>query len=83
LSEDDRDVAWDAAHTDTCNQNLLIALAGKLAPVRAEEALVIYMSVIQAIVEQTNNSAYADAAKLIRKVERLMNARGSHREFGN
>ncbi len=83
LWEDDLDAAWDAAHTGTCNQNLLIALAGKLEPVRAEDALVLYMRVIPAIVEQTNNSAYADAVKLIRKVERLMNAREGHGEFGN
>ncbi|MGR9000497.1 MAG: SWIM zinc finger family protein, partial [Gammaproteobacteria bacterium] len=41
LWENDLDAAWDAAHSGVCHQNLLITLAGKLEPVRAEDALTL------------------------------------------
>jgi uncharacterized Zn finger protein len=41
------------------------------------------MQVIPTIVEQTNNSAYAEAIKLIRRIERIMNAQKRSREFGD
>ena len=83
LWEDDLDAAWTTVHAGICNQDLLIALAGKLEPVRAEDALALYMRVIPPIVEQTNNTAYADAVKLIRKVQEIMNAQKRNREFGD
>ncbi|MDO9047016.1 MAG: SWIM zinc finger family protein [Methylobacter sp.] len=83
LWEDDLDAAWAAAHAGVCNQGLLIALAGKLEPTRADDALTLYKRVIPLIVDQTNNTAYADAVKLIRKVDGIMNAQKRNREFGD
>ncbi len=83
LWEDDLDAAWAAAHVGICNQGLLIALAGKLEPTRADDALTLYKRVIPLIVDQTNNTAYADAVKLIRKVDGIMNAQKRNREFGD
>ncbi len=83
LWEDDLDAAWTAAHAGICNQDLLIALAGKLEPTRADDALTLYKMVIPPIVEQTNNTAYADAVKLIRKIGGIMIAQNRNREFGD
>jgi uncharacterized Zn finger protein len=83
LWEDDLDAAWAAVHAGGCNQDLLIALAGKLESTRADDALSLYQRVIPHIVEQTNNAAYADAVKLIRKVNEIMIAQNRNREFGD
>ncbi|MDD5410677.1 MAG: hypothetical protein PHF31_04570 [Methylobacter sp.] len=83
LWEDDLDAAWVAAHAGICNQGLLVTLAGRLESVRADDALVIYKQVIPPIVEQTNNTAYADAAKLICKIGGIMIAQKRNREFGD
>lgn len=81
--EQDLDAAWAAAHEGICNRNLLIALAGKLENSRPSDAVSLYRRVVPAIVEQTNNTAYADAIKLIRKVGRLMKAFEQSRQFSD
>ncbi|NOT13024.1 MAG: hypothetical protein HOP23_14510 [Methylococcaceae bacterium] len=83
LWENDLDAAWTAVHAGVCNRGLLLALAGKLEPTRANDALSLYKRVIPLIVEETNNTAYADAVKLIRKVEGIMGTQQRHREFGD
>ena len=83
LWEDDLDAAWASAHAGVCNQGLLITLAGKLEPTRADDALALYKQVIPDIVDQTNNTAYADAVKLIRKIGGIMIAQNRNREFGD
>lgn len=83
LWEQDLDAAWAAAHEGACNRNLLIALAGKLESSRAGDAISLYRRVVPAIVEQTNNAAYAEAISLIRKVARLMKAQGEMRQLSD
>ncbi len=83
LWEDNIEDAWEAAHTGSCHRELLIRLAGKLETVRADDALAIYMRVIPPIVEQTNNTAYSDAIKLIRRIEKIMEVRKQQSDFGN
>lgn len=83
LWENDLDAAWTALHAGNCNQGLMIALAGKLESTRPNDALILYKRIIPSIVDQTNNVAYADAAKLIRKVGEIMNAQKRNREFGD
>jgi uncharacterized Zn finger protein len=81
LWENDLDAAWAAVHAGVCNRGLLLTLAGKLEPTRMDDALRLYRQVIPLIVEETNNTAYADAVKLIRKVEGIMSAQQRHCEF--
>jgi uncharacterized Zn finger protein len=83
LWENDLDAAWMAVHEGSCSQGLLIALAGKLESTRPNDALILYKRIIPSIVDQTNNTAYADAVKLIRKVGEIMNAQKRNREFGD
>ena len=81
LWENDLEVAWEFAHKGFCERNLLIALAGKLESSRAADALSLYRRVVPPIVEQTNNTAYEEAIKLIRKVGELMIAQSQPRQF--
>lgn len=72
LWEEDLDAAWAVTQRGICNRDLLIRLAGRLEGTRPEDAVHLYQRVIPTIVEQTNNSAYEEAVKLISKVGRLL-----------
>lgn len=81
--EEDLDAAWTAAHQGVCDRNSLITLASKLESARPEDAISLYRRVVTPIVEQTNNAAYAEAIKLIRKVGGLMKTLNQSRQFGD
>lgn len=83
LWEDDLDAAWSAAHSGTCDRSLLITLAGKLESARPDDAISLYRRVVPLIVEQTNNAAYDEAIRLIRKVGGLMKTQKQQSQFGN
>ncbi len=83
LWENDFDAAWEAIHAGSCKQDLLITLAGKLERTRPNDALILYKRVIPSIVDQTNNTAYAEGIKLINKVGAIMNAQKRYSEFGH
>lgn len=83
LWEHDLDAAWSAAHEGICDRSLLITLAGKLEASRPDDAVSLYRGAVPAIVGQTNNTAYAEAIKLIRKVGGLMKAQSQSRQFGD
>jgi len=83
LWEKDLDAAWAAVQEGVCDRNLLIALAGKLEPARPNDAIVLYRRVVPPVVEQTNNAAYEEAIKLIRKVGKLMSAQKQSGEFAD
>ncbi|MHB9101837.1 MAG: SWIM zinc finger family protein [Sulfuricella sp.] len=83
LWEEDLDAAWAAAHQGICDRNRLITLAGKLESSRPGDAISLYRQVVPPIVEQTSNTAYEEAIKLIRKVGGLMKAQNQSRPFGD
>lgn len=83
LWENDFDAAWESIHEGICDRSLLIALAGKLESSRPDGAISLYRRVVPPIVEQTNNAAYEEAIKLIRKVGGLMKAQNQSRPFGD
>jgi uncharacterized Zn finger protein len=83
LWENNLDDAWAAAHAGVCNRNLLIELAGKLETLRADDALFLYRQIIPTLVEQTNNIAYAEAIKLVRRIERILSGPERKREFAD
>jgi uncharacterized Zn finger protein len=74
---------WESAHAGNCDRNLLIALAGKLESSRPNDAISLYRRVVPPIVEQTNNTAYEEAIKLIRKLGVLMKAQEQSIEFAD
>lgn len=83
LWEKELDAAWSAVHAGACNRELLITLAGELGASRPDDAISLYRRVVPPIVEQTSNSAYEEAIKLIRKVGGLMKAQNQSRQFGD
>ncbi len=83
LWENDLDAAWEPIHAGICDRSLLIALAGKLETSRPDDAVNLYRRVVPTIVEQTSNTAYEEAIKLIRKTGKLMNAQNQSRQFGD
>lgn len=83
LWEQDLDAAWSAAHEGTCDRSLLSTLAGKLESARPGDAVSLYRRVVPSIVEQTNNAAYDEAIKLIRKVGGLMKTQKQLPQFGD
>lgn len=72
LWEKDLEAGLEAANKGSCERRLLIELAGKLEQTKPADAINLYRRVVPAIVEQTGNAAYEEAAKLIRRVGALM-----------
>ncbi|MBK5962883.1 hypothetical protein CCR95_01935 [Thiocystis minor] len=91
LWEKDLDAAWATAQqgasaslsAGTCDRRLLIALAGQLEASRPEDAIALYRRVVPPIVQQTNNTAYDEAIKLIRKIGGLMKTLDRTRQFAD
>ena len=83
LWEKDLDAAWEAVHAGICQPALVIALAGKLESSRPADAVSLYRRVVPPIVEQTNNAAYDEAIKLVRRIGGLMKALSQSRQFGD
>ena len=83
LWENDLDAAWTAVHQGDCNRGLFIALAGRLESSRPHDAVRLYRRAVPPIVEQTNNAAYDEAIKLIRRTGSLMKAENQSRQFGD
>ena len=83
LWEKDLEAAWASAHQGFCERNLLIALALELECSRPQDAVSLYRQVIPTIVEQTNNAAYEEAIKLIRKTGELMKRLKQAHLFGD
>ncbi|WP_374086237.1 SWIM zinc finger domain-containing protein [Methylomicrobium lacus] len=81
LWENNLDDAWAAAHAGVRDRNLLIELAGRLETERPDDALALYRQIIPTLVEQTNNAAYAEAIKLVRRTESILNGPERKREF--
>jgi uncharacterized Zn finger protein len=80
LWEKDLDAAWATAQqgasaslsAGTCDRRLLIALAGKIESSRPQDAIDLYRRVVPPIIEQTNNAAYDEAIRLIRRIDGLL-----------
>ena len=74
LWEEDLESAWEAIQNGICDLNLRLSLAGRLEASRPGDALALYLSAVESWVGKTNNNAYAEAIRLIRKVNGLMSA---------
>lgn len=81
LWEEDPEAGLEAIGRGTCDQRLLIQLAGQLEAGQPDEAMKIYRRIIQPTIEQTNNRAYEDAIRLIRRVGDLMKQQDRMPEF--
>jgi tetratricopeptide (TPR) repeat protein len=79
--EQDLPAAWHYANIGQCDQRLLIALAGKLATSRLDDALVLYRRVVSALIEATNNAAYEQAIGLVQSIADALSAHQRSQEL--
>ena len=79
--EEDLVTAWESAHAGICNPRLLLTLAGKLESSRPNDAVSLYRGLVPPVVEKTQNAAYEEAVKLIRKIGGLMKAQHQSQAF--
>ena len=73
----------DGRASGACDRSLLVALAGRLESARPDDAVSLYRRVVPPIVDQTNNAAYEEAIKLIRRTGTLMKAQYQSPQFGD
>jgi uncharacterized Zn finger protein len=81
LWEGDVEDAWQEAQQGDCSQQLWLELAGRREEEHPQEALDIYRSRVEPLVEQTNNAAYEEAYRLLVKVQNLMRRLDRQKEF--
>jgi uncharacterized Zn finger protein len=81
LWEKDAETAWQEACEGGCSSELWLKLAALREKDHPRDAIAVYQKLISPIVDRTNNDAYAEAAGLLRRVEKLMNALGERDEF--
>ncbi len=82
LDDGDLDAAWAAAHSGECAQRLWLQLAELRGPEHPEESIAVYRRCIGPIIEQTNNTAYAEALGLLKKIRPLLARLGREAELG-
>ncbi|WP_139556543.1 SWIM zinc finger family protein [Methylotetracoccus oryzae] len=81
LWENDLDTAWQVIQRGGCRRDLLLSLAGKLEGPRRDDAVTLYRRIIPSVIEETENRAYQEAIRHLRKVGRLMQAAGNIDDF--
>ncbi|MCU7838981.1 MAG: SWIM zinc finger family protein [Candidatus Thiodiazotropha sp. (ex Troendleina suluensis)] len=81
LWEKDIEAAWQEAQAGGCSEGLWLQLAELREKEHPKDAIAVYWKQIGPIVEQTNNEAYAEAAGLLRRVEKLMKRLGEQAAF--
>lgn len=81
LWEGDVDAAWREAKEGGCSNSLWMALAAKREKNHPEDALPVYQSQVEPILNRKNNEAYREVIGLLRKVRALMVRLGRESEF--
>lgn len=79
--EKDNEAAWKEAREGGCRSELWLQLASLREIKHPRDAVAVYQKLIGPIVERTNNDAYAEAADLLRRMEKLMDKLGENTEF--
>lgn len=81
LWEKDVDAAWAEATAGGCSEPLWMTLAAKREKKHPGDALAVYRKRVEPTIARTNNEAYKEAMKLLRKVRELMLRVGQGEEF--
>jgi uncharacterized Zn finger protein len=81
LWEQEYEAAWQEAAAGGCAEYLWLRLADASAKEHPERALPIYKELIAPTLSQTNNTAYDEAIKLLRKMRKLMSRLDRIAEF--
>lgn len=75
------DDAWQEASAGGCSASLWLRVAAQREEKHPGDAVPIYKELIAPTLAQTNNAAYAEAIKLLRKVRELMTRLDREAEF--
>jgi uncharacterized Zn finger protein len=75
------DDAWQEASAGGCSASLWLRVAAKREEKHPGDVVPIYKELIAPTLAQTNNAAYAEAIKLLRKVRELMTRLNREAEF--
>ena len=81
LWENAIEAAWHEACEGGCTDFLWLQLARRREEDHPRDAITVYQKLVGPIVERTNNSAYAEAVVLIRRMKNLLNRPGESEEF--
>jgi uncharacterized Zn finger protein len=81
LWEKNHEEAWQEATAGGCSQYLWLQLANAIAKDHPERALPIYQELIPPTLARTNNAAYDEAIKLLRKLRKAMASLNRATEF--
>jgi uncharacterized Zn finger protein len=72
LWEKDAESAWREAQTGGCHNSWWMELAAKREVEFPADAIPIYQKQVENLINQRNNSSYAEAVKLLRRIRDLM-----------
>lgn len=81
LWEGEDELAWLEAQAGGCSKQLWLRLAERRQHTHPADALPIYLRDIEPLIQQTNNTAYANAISFLQKVHNLMVALDRQAEF--
>lgn len=81
LWEGEDELAWQEAQAGGCSKSLWLKLAERRQQAHPADALPIYQREIEPLVQQTNNTAYANAISFLCKVHELMIRLDQQAEF--
>lgn len=73
--------AWDEAQAGGCSRDAWLTLAAAREEKHPRDAVAVYRRFVGPTVEQTNNEAYAEAIRLLRRIEKLMRRLGEDKAF--
>jgi len=79
--EKDIEAAWHEAQTGGCSGYLWMELAKRREKAHPADAVAVYQAQVDPIVQQTKNSAYVGAIRLIKQIQGLMKKLGKEKEF--
>jgi hypothetical protein len=83
LWEENPEAAWEAANSGGCSQSLWMRLAALREQDAPLDAVGVYQTFVAPTIEQTNNQAYEDAIKMIKKIQSLMTRLGKTQAFAD
>jgi len=83
LWENNYDDAWEEAIAGGCFAYLWLELADRIAPEKPERAYSVYRELMGPTVNQTNNTSYADAITLLKKMRKLASRLNCESEFSD
>ena len=82
LWEKDVETAWQEAQAGGCRDGLWRELARVREKSHPAEAVgVYYQRLVEPVIERKKNDAYEEAARMIGKIQELMNVQGKAKEF--